>query len=230
MTGAARDRRRARAAAPAPRAPEHSAGVDELRFDRRGLLPAVVQDADDGTVLMLGWMDREALAATLASGQVHFHSRSRDALWRKGETSGHTLALVGLRADCDADALLVVARPAGPTCHTGERSCFHGDLAGAFPPEGLTLAPLFGVLHRRAAERPAGSYSVRLMDDRDLALKKLLEEALEVALAVKNRDRANLVWELADLLYHAAVVMVAEGVAPSEVNAELVRRAGRGAP
>ena len=199
--------------------------MTNLRFDDAGLIPAVVQDADDGAVLMLAYMDREALEASLASGQVHFHSRSRGVLWRKGETSGNVLELVGVRADCDADALLVLARPAGPTCHTGARSCFHVDMGGAEPPTGLSLAPLFGVLRRRAVERPPGSYSVSLMDDVDAALRKVLEEAGEVVLAVKNGDRGNLVWELADLFYHAAVVMVANGVAPDDVNAELARRA-----
>ena len=198
----------------------------DLRFDERGLIPAIVQDADGGAVLMLGYMDREALDATRASGQVHFHSRSRDALWRKGESSGNTLALVGLAADCDGDALLVLARPAGPTCHTGEASCFHQPLEEAALPEGISLAPLFTILRRRLVERPSGSYSARLFDEPDKALKKLAEEAAEVVLAAKNRDHDNLVWEVADVLYHLAVVMVANGVAPAEVNRELARRAG----
>ena len=204
----------------------HAVRADALQFDRNGLLPAIVQDADDGAVLMLGWMDSEALAATLATGEVHFHSRSRAALWRKGETSGNTLALVGLAADCDRDALLVLARPAGPTCHTGEKSCFHAPVLEAPAPVGISLAPLFALLRQRFAERPEGSYSARLFADEDRPLKKLIEEAGEVALAVKNRDRANLVWEVADVLYHLAVVMVAHGVAPDEVNRELARRAG----
>ena len=202
--------------------------ADDLRFDEAGLIPAIVQDADDGAVLMLGYMNRESLAATHATGQVHFWSRSRQALWRKGETSGHTLQLVGLAGDCDRDALLVLARPNGPTCHTGARTCFSADLDGAEPSSGLTLAPLLQVLRQRKAERPEGSYTVKLLDNPDKALKKLVEEATEVALAVKNEDRANLVWEVADLLYHLAVVMVAHDVAPAEVNAELARRAGGG--
>jgi len=212
----------------------------------------VVQDAETGAVLMLGYMDREALGATLESGEVHFHSRSRGVLWRKGETSGNVLRLVSVAADCDGDALLVRARPAGPTCHTGETSCFHREVRGtgdrgpasgkteastaalsgvhavtAAPGrEGLDLTALFSVLADRAARRPDGSYTVRLLDDEDKALKKLIEEAGEVALAVKNRDRENLVWELADVLYHLAVIMVAQGVVPADVNAELARRAG----
>jgi len=198
----------------------------DLRFDERGLIPAIVQDADGGAVLMLGYMDREALDATRVTGQVHFHSRSRGALWRKGESSGNTLALAGLVADCDGDALLVLARPAGPTCHTGKPSCFHEPLHETVLPEGISLAPLFTILRRRLAERPAGSYSALLFDEPDKALKKLAEEAAEVVLAAKNRDHDNLVWEVADVLYHLAVVMVANGVAPAEVNRELARRAG----
>jgi phosphoribosyl-ATP pyrophosphohydrolase/phosphoribosyl-AMP cyclohydrolase len=200
--------------------------IADLRFDELGLVPAIVQDADDGAVLMLGFMDAPALEATRATGEVHFHSRSRGVLWRKGETSGNTLSLVGLAADCDHDALLVLARPAGPTCHTGQRSCFHVAPPNTQLPEGISLAPLFAVLRRRLTERPLGSYSAKLFNDPDAALKKLAEETAEVVLAVKNGDHDNLVWEVADVLYHLAVVMVAHGVAPAEVNRELARRSG----
>lgn len=199
--------------------------LDVLRFDERGLIPAVVQDATDGTVLMLGWMDREALDASLDTGQVHFHSRSRHVLWRKGETSGNTLALESVSVDCDRDALLVRARPAGPTCHTGARSCFEAGPAVGRADSNLDLAALFAVLRSRHAERPEGSYTVNLLESPDKALKKLVEEATEVVLAVKNRDHGNLVWEVADVLYHLAVIMVANEVEPAEVNAELARRA-----
>ncbi len=213
-----------------------------LQFDSNGLIPAIVQDADSGSVLMLAYMDREALDATRASGEVHFHSRSRGVLWRKGETSGNVLRLAGIVADCDGDALLVLARPTGPTCHTGERSCFHrpmtgtrdrgpgtdADSAPVVMPEGISLAPLFAVLRDRLEKRPEGSYTVRLLESEDRPLKKLIEEAGEVALAVKNRDRENLTWELADVLYHLAVIMVAHGVSPAEVNAELARRSAEG--
>lgn len=209
------------------RSPGRAATVD-LRFDERGLVPAIVQHADTGAVLMLGWMDREALNATEISGQVHFHSRSRNALWRKGETSGNTLELVGLSTDCDRDALLVAARPVGPTCHTGRPSCFHDIIDGAMATDGLSLAPLLGIIRRRLQERPQGSYTALLADQPDRLLKKILEEAGEVVLAVKNGDRENLVWELADLLFHTAVVMATQGVTPAEVSGELARRAGGG--
>lgn len=202
---------------------------ESLAYDERGLVAGVVQHADTGAVLMLGWMSQEAVAATLATGQVHFHSRSRGRLWRKGETSGNTLELVGLTADCDGDAVLVTARPAGPTCHTGEASCFHRPMAGESAAEGLSLAPLLAVVRRRLEERPEGSYTAVLAAQPDRLLKKLVEEAAEVALAVKNRDRENLVWELADLFYHATVTMAVGGVTPAEVSRELARRAGGGA-
>lgn len=169
---------------------------------------------------------RKALEATIATGMVHFHSRSRGALWRKGGTSGNTLSLLSLAADCDRDAVLVTARPAGPSGHTGARSCFGAGTEHADREGGLSLAELLSVLRSRAAERPGGSYAVELLDDGDRALKNLVEEVGEVVLAAKNRDHGNLVWEVSDRLYHLAVVMVANGVGPEEVNAELSRRAG----
>lgn len=200
----------------------------DLVFDASGLLPAVVQDARTGQVLMLGYMDRDALQATLASGEVHFHSRSRRVLWRKGETSGNVLRVVGVSADCDRDALLVAAEPAGPTCHTGETSCFFTQLSGRPYAPGVALGELLTVLRERLAERPPGSYTVALADDPDRLLRKVLEEATEVLLAAKNGDRANLVWELADLLYHLTVVMAVHEVTAAEVNEELARRAAGG--
>lgn len=199
-----------------------------LRFDGAGLLPAVVQHARTGQVLMLGYMDREALEATLATGEVHFHSRSRGVLWRKGETSGNVLRLKGLSADCDGDTLLVAALPAGPTCHTGSVSCFHRPLEGRQYAPGVGLGALLEVLRERLARRPEGSYTVALADDPDRLLRKLVEEVTEVMLAVKNGDRANLVWELADVLYHLAALMAAQGVAAQEVGEELERRRGGG--
>lgn len=196
-----------------------------LRFIE-GLIPAIVQDADSGQILMLGYMNEQALQRTLESQQVHFFSRSRQCLWRKGESSGKTLALQALAIDCDGDALLVHARPAGPTCHTGAPSCFSRTVAGTPPQAGLTLGALFAVLRERWQQRPEGSYSATLFNQPDKALKKLAEEASEVILAAKNGDHANLVWEVADVLYHLAVVMVANGVEPEEVNAELAGRVG----
>jgi phosphoribosyl-AMP cyclohydrolase / phosphoribosyl-ATP pyrophosphohydrolase len=197
-----------------------------------GLVPAIAQDASDGRVLMLAWMDAEALAATLETGVVHFHSRSRGRLWRKGESSGHELRLLDLALDCDSDALLLQVDPVGPTCHRGTRSCFDPDGAPAErTTQGLAwLETLWATIASRAAERPAGSYTIELLDGGvDAAGRKVTEEATEVLIAAKNdataeatgADRAAtrdaLASETADLVYHALVLLAERGVAPSAV-------------
>ena len=209
---------------------------DAISYGPDGLVPAVVQDRADGRVLMVGYMDAEALEATLASREVHFHSRSRDRLWRKGETSGHVLRLVDLARDCDTDALLVTVDPVGPTCHRGTRSCFdldRGSPAGTAVPSAQGFAwleTLWSTIASRAAERPAGSYTTSLLDGGvDVAGRKVTEEATEVLLAAKDdavaqgegRDRSGtsdaVVAETADLLYHALVLLAERDLAPSEV-------------
>lgn len=219
-----------------------AATLPELRFGADGLVPAIVQDAADGRVLMLAWMDAEALAETLTTGDVHFHSRSRNRLWRKGETSGNVLRLVDLAADCDADALLVTVDPVGPTCHRGTRSCF--DPEGAVPDRSTQgfawLETLWSVIAARAAERPTGSYTTRLLDEGvDAVSRKVTEEATEVLLAAKDdaaaervggergATRAALAGEAADLVYHALVLLAERGVAPSDV-VEVLRARHRG--
>ena len=196
-------------------------------FGPDGLVPAIVQDVHDGRVLMLAWMDAEALAATVESGEVHFHSRSRDRLWRKGETSGNVLRLVSLATDCDSDALLVTVDPVGPTCHRGTRSCF--DLDGA--PAGRTtqgfafLESLWSTIADRVERRPDGSYTARLLGGGvDAVARKVTEEATEVLLAAKDdavssteATREALAGEAADLLYHALVLLAERGVPPAEV-------------
>ena len=193
------------------------AQLDELDFDKTGgLLPVVAQHAETGEILMLGYADREALEKTLTTSEVHFFSRSRRALWRKGETSGHVLALVSLHADCDRDALVALVRPAGPTCHTGARSCFEA------PP---ILQELALVLDRRDGEADASSsYTARLLADRNLRLKKLAEEAGELALACADGDAASVAEEAADLLYHALVASLAAGVRLEDILAVLQAR------
>ncbi len=198
-----------------------------VRFGADGLVPAIVQDVHDGRVLMLAWMDAEALAATLATGDVHFHSRSRDRLWRKGEKSGNVLRLVGLDADCDQDALLVTADPVGPTCHRGTRSCFDADGAPADrTSQGFAwLEALWATIEARAAERPAGSYTTSLLDGGvDAVARKVTEEATEVLLAAKDdavgstdETRDALAGEAADLLYHALVLLAERGLPPAAV-------------
>jgi phosphoribosyl-ATP pyrophosphohydrolase/phosphoribosyl-AMP cyclohydrolase len=175
-----------------------------------GLVPAIVQDVDDGRVLMLGYMNREALEATLESGRVVFYSRSKQRLWQKGESSGHYLELCAIRSDCDADTLLVSARPAGPVCHTGTATCF-GDLA-APTPLGFLLE-LERVIAKRSAADPAGSYTARLQASgvRRIA-QKVGEEGVEVALAACVEDDTALVGECADLLYHLLVLLHARSL------------------
>ena len=180
-------------------------------MERPDLTPAIVQDADTGRVLMLAWMDEEALRRTRESGEAWFWSRSRERLWRKGETSGNTLAVEELRDDCDGDALLLRVRPAGPTCHTGAVSCF---------------APwLWRRVKERAQERPAGSYVVTLVDDPQLAARKVGEEGLEAALAGASESDERLVAELADLWFHSYALLAARGLDPAQVEDELRRRA-----
>jgi phosphoribosyl-ATP pyrophosphohydrolase/phosphoribosyl-AMP cyclohydrolase len=175
------------------------------------LTPAIVQDADSSRVLMLAWMDEEALRLTRETGEAHFWSRSRQQLWRKGETSGNTLAVEELRDDCDGDAILLRVRPAGPTCHTGAVSCF---------------APwLWRRVADRAKERPEGSYVVALLDAGPaVAARKVGEEGLEVALAGAGESDERLVSEIADLWFHTYVLLAARGLDPSAVEDELRAR------
>jgi len=175
------------------------------------LTPAIVQDADDGRVLMLAWMDDEALRLTRETGEAWFWSRSRRRLWRKGETSGNTLAVVELRDDCDGDALLLRVRPNGPVCHTGSLSCF---------------APwLWRRVAERAQERPEGSYVTRLLDEGPAACaRKVGEEGVEAALAGAGETDERLVEELADLWFHSYVLLAARKLDPAAVEAELERR------
>jgi phosphoribosyl-AMP cyclohydrolase / phosphoribosyl-ATP pyrophosphohydrolase len=230
-----------------PRRAEGPDALGAVRFGPGGLVAAVVQDVADGRVLMVGWQDAEALEATLQTGEVHFHSRSRGRLWRKGETSGHTLALVDVQVDCDGDALLIRARPNGPTCHTNERSCFDAEGAGDereasgadHAPQGFAwLETLWSTIAERARTRPEGSYTTRLLiGGVDAAGRKVVEEATEVLIAAKDdaaaasagapRDRAALAGEAADLLYHLLVLCAERGLPPNEVIEVLRARHGR---
>ncbi len=192
---------------------------DVLAWDKGGgLLPAIVQDAHSHRVLMLGYMDRAALAATLASGRVTFFSRSRGRLWTKGEHSGHFLSLVAIEADCDADTLLVRAEPKGPTCHLGRTSCF-AHAAGS------VLGGLDGVVAQRARDLPTGSYTTHLLQagTRRIA-QKVGEEGVETALAAVIEDDASLLGEAADLAYHLLVLLHARGLGLSELEGALQSR------
>ncbi len=188
-----------------------------------GLLPAIVQHWQSGEVLMLGYMNAEALAHTQSSGHVTFFSRSKQRLWTKGESSGHVLALKSVRIDCDADTLLVRAEPHGPTCHEGTSSCF-GNSADVRPPLGF-LAELDALVAQRHAERPEGSYTTSLFEGgiRRMA-QKVGEEGVETALAAVAQDDAELLGESADLIFHLTVVLRARGLSLADVAALLAER------
>jgi phosphoribosyl-ATP pyrophosphohydrolase/phosphoribosyl-AMP cyclohydrolase len=201
--------------------------VGSLRFDDNGLIPAVVQDSDSGRVLMVAYANRESLEKTLATGDVHFWSRSRQTIWRKGETSGNVLRLRSIAADCDLDCLLVRAEPAGPVCHTGELSCFFEELMGAAPSSelGEVLGRLTRVVRERHESRPEGSYTVELFAKGIPRIaQKVGEESTEVVIAAASGDARELAEESADLLYHLLVLWKASGIAPGDVASALARR------
>jgi phosphoribosyl-AMP cyclohydrolase / phosphoribosyl-ATP pyrophosphohydrolase len=178
----------------------------EIVYDERGLVPCIVQDYRSGEVLTLAYMNAQALERTRATGELHLWSRSRGELWHKGATSGNTQALRALRLDCDGDAVLALVEPAGPACHTGERTCFHrGELEPPAPHE--VLPALERMLAARAAERPAGSYTVELLDDPPRIGEKVMEEAEEVARAAREESDARVDEEAADVLYHLLVLL-----------------------
>jgi phosphoribosyl-ATP pyrophosphohydrolase/phosphoribosyl-AMP cyclohydrolase len=204
---------------------------EEIRFDERGLVPCIAQDFSTGEVLTLAYANEEALRLTVETGEVHFFSRSRERIWRKGEESGNALRLRQLRYDCDGDAIVALVDPSGPACHTGERSCFYREVGGAAstevdgaPAEGEpapaaheALAALEATLRSRAAERPEGSYTVRLLDDPGLIGEKVEEEAEEVVRAAREESDERVAEEAADLLYHLGVLLASREVAQASV-------------
>ena len=194
-----------------------------LRFDADDLIPVVAQDVGTGRVLMVAWANREALEATLETGTVHFWSRSRGELWMKGETSGNTLTVTGLHADCDGDTLLALVRPAGPACHTGDTTCFG---AGTDPATEEVLPAVWATLVDRSRQRPEGSYTVRLLDDPNLRVKKLGEETAELIQALVQDDAPRATEEAADLVYHALAALLAAGATLDDLLGELERRRG----
>lgn len=226
---------------------QHTRDLACVSFDSDGLVPAIAQDARTGEMLMLAYANRTSLALTLDTGQMYFWSRTRKEIWRKGATSGNVLSLVSLHVDCDADAVLAKVRPAGPVCHTGARTCFvepgkHEPEPTAAAPEeddsegrptfraGEVLDNLWITLRSRAAEMPPGSNTARLLADRNLRLKKLGEELVELTVALTRRDPAAITGEAADLLYHLMVALMGAGVSLHSVGAELARRAGDDPP
>lgn len=204
----------------------HVIPVEEIRYDERGLVPAIVQDYLDGTVLMLAWMNRESLQKTLETGETWFWSRSRAQLWHKGATSGHIQKVRSLRYDCDSDALLVSVEQIGDiACHTGERSCFHQVEGEVVPPLADTLSQLFAVIRDRRANPTEGSYTCQLFTAGDnKILKKLGEETVEVVMACKDDEPEAIASEVADLLYHTLVALAHHQVDLKDVYRKLQQR------
>jgi phosphoribosyl-AMP cyclohydrolase / phosphoribosyl-ATP pyrophosphohydrolase len=200
---------------------------EQISFDEKGLVPCVAQDFASGEVLTLAYASEESLRLTVETGELHFYSRSREEIWRKGETSGNVLKLRQLRYDCDGDALVALVEPSGPACHTGERSCFYRELDGDREPVAHeALAELERTLRSRADERPEGSYTVTLLDDPGLIAAKVEEEAEEVGRAAREESDERVAEEAADLLYHLSVLLTSRGVPQSAVMEVLNGRRG----
>ena len=196
----------------------------ELKFDSNGLIPAIVQDHINKKVLMLAYMNKESLEITIKEGKTCFYSRSRQCLWRKGETSGNTQQVVSIRTDCDRDTLLIDVIKAGPACHTGSETCFFEDIV-APEQEDFSYENLYKMLVGRKVEKKEGSYTTYLFEKgTDKILKKVGEECTEVVIAAKGGDKAETVFEIADLLYHIMVMMIDAGITLDEVTAELAKR------
>ena len=211
----------------------------EIDFDERGLVPCVVQDEASGEVLLLAYANEKALQRTVDTGEMHFFSRSRGEIWRKGETSGQTMAVRQLRYDCDGDAVLAIVAPTGHACHTGERSCFYREIGGAASPEKdappapgeprrvvhEALPALERTLRSRATERPEGSYTVELLENPTLIGEKVEEEAEEVVRAAREETDERVAEEAADVIYHLSVLLASRGVPLAAVMEELNGRA-----
>ena len=198
--------------------------LDELKFDEKGLIPAIVVDDETGKVLTLAYMNRESLAISMEKGLTCFWSRSRQELWLKGETSGNYQHIVSITADCDGDALEVRVKKDGPACHTGAESCFHNPVLGE-KADKFQLEGLYQLLQSRKKELPEGSYTTYLFQKGlDKILKKVGEESTEVIIAGKAEDKAETIYEIADLAYHVLVLMVQMGISVEDIRAELASR------
>ena len=199
--------------------------IEELKFDSNGLIPAVVMDAVSRKVLTLAYMNRESLAVSMEKGLTCFWSRSRQKLWLKGETSGNYQHIVYITADCDRDALLVLVEKDGPACHLGTDSCFTAPVYQSEELQEFSLNGLYGLLEERSRQRPEGSYTTYLFEKGiDKILKKVGEECTEVIIAGKAGDKKETIYELADLAYHAMVLMVQMGISVEDVHRELASR------
>lgn len=200
-------------------------GIEELKFDKDGLIPAIVVDALTKDVLTVAYMNKESLEITLKEKRTCFWSRSRQELWRKGETSGNYQTVVSITADCDKDALLIKVDKAGPACHTGEESCFFNTLYINEETSEFSLRGLYGLLLQRKTELPQGSYTTYLFEKGlDKILKKVGEENTEVIIAAKADDKKETIYEIADLTYHVLVLMAQMGITVDDVQKELASR------
>ncbi len=199
--------------------------IEKLKFDDKGLIPAIVTDADTGKVLTLAYMNKESLKISMEKGLTCFFSRSRQELWLKGETSGNYQHIVSITADCDYDALNVVVRKDGPACHTGTDSCFNTTVFEGEEPEGFKLESLYALLKGRKENLPEGSYTTYLFQKGlDKILKKVGEECTEVIIGACKEDKAETVYEIADLAYHVMVLMVEMGISVEDIRNELASR------
>lgn len=203
--------------------------MSKIKFDEKGLVPAIAQDAKTGRVLMLAYMNAESLQMTLDSGCATYFSRSRQQLWRKGETSGHTQRVLEMRYDCDGDALLLTVEQEGPACHTGETSCFHTPILTAdaddLPPAADVVQQVYDVICDRKEHPREGSYTNYLLDKGvEKICKKVGEEASETIIAAMKRSKPEVCYEAADLVYHLLVLLFEQGVTPDDLWAELARR------
>ena len=199
--------------------------IEELKFDEKGLIPAIVVDAVSKQVLTLAYMNRESLALSMEKELTCFWSRSRQELWLKGETSGNYQHIVSITADCDQDALVVMVEPDGPACHTGEITCFHNPVYQSKTRQEFSYEGLYALLEGRKKELPEGSYTTYLFQKGlDKILKKVGEECTEVIIAAKAEDRAETVYEIADLAYHVMVLMTQQGITLEEIHRELASR------
>ena len=198
----------------------------ELRYDADGLIPVVVQDYITNEVLMVAWADKDAVRLMEETGTTHFWSRSRKEMWRKGDTSGHFQYIKSIETDCDKDTLLVRVEQIGDACHTGEPSCFYEHVSGDTSGTVAIIPELFRAIEDRRDNPKDASYTCRLMKDQNLMCKKIIEEAGELALAIKDGDDDEMAWELADLMYHVMVAIVATGMPLDKAFKKLTERRG----
>ena len=199
--------------------------IDELKFDEKGLIPAIVVDAENGKVLMMAYMNRESLKVSMEKGLTCFWSRSRQELWLKGETSGNYQHIVSITADCDRDTLLVKVEKDGPACHTGNETCFNDVIWESDDLHEFTYEGLMELIAGRKTEKKEGSYTTYLFEKGlDKILKKVGEETTEVIIAAKDRDKKNTIYEIADLTYHVMVLMIEAGISLDDIHKELASR------